>query len=291
MNLCENICAALCYILSQRFAKIFTEIHKRKIINNEGEIASFLAMTYRMKIIAVIPARYASTRFPAKLMQDLGGKTVILRTYEASVATKLFDDVFVVTDSDLIFNEIVSNGGKAIMSIKEHESGSDRIAEAVASLDVDIVVNVQGDEPFTEAGPLEQVLSVFKNDPDHKVDLASLMREITDEDEINNPNNVKVVVDQSQFALYFSRSVIPYPRDKDVGVRYFQHIGIYAFRKQALLDFYSLPMKSLEASEKLEQLRYLEFGKRIKMVETTHVGIGIDTAEDLEKARGILSSK
>ena len=291
MNLCKNICAALCYILPQRFAEIFTKIRKRKIINNEGEIASFLAMTYRMKIIAVIPARYASTRFPAKLMQDLGGKTVILRTYEASVATKLFDDVFVVTDSDLIFNEIVSNGGKAIMSIKEHESGSDRIAEAVASLDVDIVVNVQGDEPFTEAGPLEQVLSVFKNDPDHKVDLASLMREITDEDEINNPNNVKVVVDQSQFALYFSRSVIPYPRDKDVGVRYFQHIGIYAFRKQALLDFYSLPMKSLEASEKLEQLRYLEFGKRIKMVETTHVGIGIDTAEDLEKARGILSSK
>lgn len=245
----------------------------------------------KMKIIAVIPARYASTRFPAKLMQDLGGKTVILRTYEASVATKLFDDVFVVTDSDLIYNEIVSNGGKVIMSIKEHESGSDRIAEAVADLDVDIVVNVQGDEPFTEAGPLEQVLSVFKNDEERKIDLASLMREITDEDEINNPNHVKVVVDQSQFALYFSRSVIPYPRDKDAGVRYFQHIGIYAFRKQALLDFYSLPMKSLEASEKLEQLRYLEFGKRIKMVETTHVGIGIDTAEDLEKARDILSSK
>jgi 3-deoxy-manno-octulosonate cytidylyltransferase (CMP-KDO synthetase) len=236
-----------------------------------------------MKIIAVIPARYASTRFPAKLMQDLGGKTVILRTYEASVATKLFDDVFVVTDSDLIYDEIVSHGGKAIMSIKEHE--------AVANLDVDIVVNVQGDEPFTEAGPLEQVLSVFKNDEEHKIDLASLMREITDEEEINNPNNVKVVVDQSQFALYFSRSVIPYPRDTAAGVRYFQHIGIYAFRKQALLDFYSLPMKSLEASEKLEQLRYLEFGKRIKMVETTHVGIGIDTAEDLEKARGILASK
>lgn len=282
MNLCENLSVTLCYNFyhreSQRFSQSFTK-RKNKFKN------------IRMKIIAVIPARYASTRFPAKLMQDLGGKTVILRTYEASVATNLFDDVFVVTDSDLIFNEIVSNGGKAIMSIKEHESGSDRIAEAIFSLDVDIVVNVQGDEPFTEAGPLEQVLSVFINDEDRKIDLASLMREITDEEEINNPNNVKVVVDQSQFALYFSRSVIPYPRDKDVGVRYFQHIGIYAFRKQALLDFYSLPMKSLEASEKLEQLRYLEFGKRIKMVETTHVGIGIDTAEDLEKARGILASK
>ena len=241
-----------------------------------------------MKIIAVIPARYASTRFPAKLMQDLGGKTVILRTYEAAINTQLFDDVFVVTDSDLIFDEIVSNGGKAIRSIKEHESGSDRIAEAVENLDVDIVINVQGDEPFIDKEPLVKVIEVFRNDETKQVDLASLMREIKNEDEINNPNNVKVVVDQNGFALYFSRSVIPYPREKNVGVRYMQHIGIYAFRKQALLDFYSLPMKSLEASEKLEQLRYLEFGKRIKMVETTHVGIGIDTPEDLEKARKMI---
>ncbi len=241
-----------------------------------------------MKIIAVIPARYASTRFPAKLMQDLGGKTVILRTYEAAINTKLFDDVFVVTDSDLIYDEIVSHGGKAIKSIKEHESGSDRIAEAVENLEVDIVINVQGDEPFIDAEPLAKVIEVFRNDLDQKVDLASLMREITNADDINNPNNVKVVVDQNGFALYFSRSVIPYPRETNVGVRYMQHIGIYAFRKQALLDFYSLPMKSLEASEKLEQLRYLEFGKRIKMIETIHVGIGIDTPEDLEKARKMI---
>lgn len=241
-----------------------------------------------MKIIAVIPARYASTRFPAKLMQDLGGKTVILRTYEAAIKTQLFDDVFVVTDSDIIYDEIVSHGGKAIKSIKQHESGSDRIAEAVENLEVDIVINVQGDEPFIDAEPLAKVIEVFRNDWNQKVDLASLMREITNEDDINNPNNVKVVVDQNGFALYFSRSVIPYPREKNVGVRYMQHIGIYAFRKQALLDFYSLPMQSLEASEKLEQLRYLEFGKRIKMVETTHVGIGIDTPEDLEKARKML---
>lgn len=241
-----------------------------------------------MKIIAVIPARYASTRFPAKLMQDLGGKTVILRTYEAAIATHLFDDVFVVTDSNLIFDEIISNGGKAIMSIKEHESGSDRIAEAIENLDIDIVVNVQGDEPFIKKEPLEKVIEVFKNDASKKVDLASLMTEIKDEEEINNPNNVKVVVDQNNFALYFSRSVIPFPREKNVGVTYYKHIGIYAFRKQALLDFYSLPMKSLEASEKLEQLRYLEYGKRIKMVETNHVGIGIDTIEDLEKARKMI---
>lgn len=241
-----------------------------------------------MKIIAVIPARYASTRFPAKLMQDLGGKTVILRTYEAAVATQLFDDVFVVTDSQLIFDEIQKNGGKAIMSIKEHESGSDRIAEAVENMEVDVVVNVQGDEPFINKKPLEELIAIFKNDTNKQVDLASLMFQITDKEEINNPNNVKVITDQQGFALYFSRSVIPFPRDEHAGVRYMKHIGIYAFRKAALLDFYRLPMLSLEASEKLEQLRYLEYGKRIKMIETTDGSIGIDTLEDLEKARKLI---
>ena len=241
-----------------------------------------------MKIIAVIPARYASTRFPAKLMQDLCGKTVITRTYEAAIAIKLFDEVFVVTDSELIYNEIVVNSGKAIMSVKNHESGSDRIAEAIENLEVDIVVNVQGDEPFIDFESLKKLIEVFNQDVDNQVDLASLMREIKDKTDIENPNNVKVVVDQNQFALYFSRSVIPYPREKNVGVRFMQHIGVYAFRKKALLDFYALPMKSLEASEKLEQLRYLEFGKRIKMVETSHIGIGIDTLEDLEKARKMM---
>ena len=213
---------------------------------------------------------------------------MILRTYEAAKKSNLFDDVFVVTDSDLIYDEIVSNGGKAIKSRKEHESGSDRIAEAVENMDVDIVVNVQGDEPFINTDALEKLIEVYEKDVEKKVDLASLMCEIKDEDEINNPNNVKVVVDQNGFALYFSRSVIPYAREKNVGVRYMQHIGIYAFKKQALLDFYNLPMKSLEASEKLEQLRYLEFGKRIQMVEISDKSIGIDTPEDLEKARKML---
>jgi 3-deoxy-manno-octulosonate cytidylyltransferase (CMP-KDO synthetase) len=242
-----------------------------------------------MKIIAVIPARYASTRFPAKLLQDLGGKTVILRTYQAAVSTNLFDDVFVVTDSGLIFDEIISNGGKAIRSIKDHESGSDRIAEAVQDMKVDLVINVQGDEPFIDKKPLEELIQVFKNDHDKKIDLGSLMFEINETADINNPNNVKVITDQQGFALYFSRSVIPYPREEQVGVRYMKHIGIYAFRKEALLDFYRLPMLTLEASEKLEQLRYLEYGKRIKMVETNHGSIGIDTLEDLEKARKLLS--
>ncbi|MCK7591110.1 3-deoxy-manno-octulosonate cytidylyltransferase [Subsaxibacter sp. CAU 1640] len=238
-----------------------------------------------MKIISMIPARYSASRFPAKLMQNLAGKTVILRTYEATVATQLFDDVYVVTDSQLIYDEIVNNGGKAIMSKKEHQSGSDRIAEAVEDLDVDIVVNVQGDEPFTERESLEKVLGVFEHDVQKEIDLASLMVEIDDWDEISNPNTVKVIVDQNNFALYFSRSPIPFPRDKEAGARYFKHKGIYAFRKQALLDFYRLPMQFLEATEKIECIRYLEYGKKIKMVETTVQGVEIDTPEDLERAK------
>jgi 3-deoxy-manno-octulosonate cytidylyltransferase (CMP-KDO synthetase) len=238
-----------------------------------------------MKIISMIPARYRASRFPGKLMQDLEGKTVIRRTYEATVATNLFDAVYVVTDSDIIYNEITNHGGKAIMSKKEHESGSDRIAEAVQELDLDIVVNVQGDEPFTERESLEKLLNVFKNDESKKIDLASLMVEITDWDEIKNPNTVKVIVDQNDFALYFSRSPIPYPRDKEVAKKYYKHKGIYAFRKQALLDFYNLPMQSIEASEKIECIRYLEYGKKIKMVETNIEGVEIDTPEDLERAK------
>lgn len=233
----------------------------------------------------MIPARYSASRFPGKLMQNLAGKTVILRTYEATVATNLFDEVYVVTDSDVIYNEITSNGGKAIMSQKEHDSGSDRIAEAVEHMDVDIVVNVQGDEPFTERESLKKVLDVFKDDDKRDIDLASLMVEITDWDEISNPNTVKVIVDQNNFALYFSRSPIPFPRDKEAGARYFKHKGIYAFRKDALIDFYKLPMRFIEATEKIECIRYLEYGKRIKMVETTVEGVEIDTPEDLERAK------
>ncbi|MBU2951037.1 3-deoxy-manno-octulosonate cytidylyltransferase [Tamlana agarivorans] len=235
----------------------------------------------------MIPARYAASRFPGKLMQDLGGKTVILRTYEATVATQLFDDVFVVTDSDIIYQEIISHGGKAMMSKKEHDCGSDRIAEAVEFLDVDIVINVQGDEPFTDKESLRKLIEVFKEDQDKSIDLASLMVHITNEDEIKNPNTVKVIVDKFNFALYFSRSPIPYLRDKDSGAKYFKHKGVYAFRKEAVLDFYKLPMLPLEASEKIECIRYLEYGKRIKMVETDVEGVEIDTPEDLERAKKI----
>jgi len=237
-----------------------------------------------MKVIAMIPARYGATRFPGKLMADLGGKPVIVRTYEATKATQLFDEVYVVTDSEIIKDVIEENGGKAVLSIKEHECGTDRIAEAVENLDVDIVVNVQGDEPFVKKEPLQKVVDVFKGADADKIDLASLMQEMKDWKDITDPNYVKVIVDQNDFALYFSRSPIPYPRDKDAGARYYEHIGVYAFRKQAILDFYHLPMRSLEATEKVECIRFLEYGKNIKMVETGYMGIEIDTPEDLKKA-------
>ncbi|MGJ8659160.1 3-deoxy-manno-octulosonate cytidylyltransferase [Cellulophaga fucicola] len=238
-----------------------------------------------MKIIAMIPARYAASRFPGKLMQDLAGKPVIVRTYETAVNTNLFDDVFVVTDSDIIYDTITSAGGKAIMSKKEHECGSDRIAEAVEDMDVDIVLNIQGDEPFTPKEGLERVLSVFKGDDADQIDLASVMSVLTNEDDIKDPNFVKVVCDTNNFALYFSRSPIPYPREKNVGLTYYEHKGVYAFRKAALMDFYNLPMLPLEASEKIECIRYLEYGKKIKMIVDNTSGIEIDTPEDLERAQ------
>ena len=186
------------------------------------------------KIGAFIPARYAATRFPAKLMQALGDKTVIRHTYDNTVATGLFDEVYVVTDSEIIFNEITTNGGKAIMSKKEHESGSDRIAEAIEHLTIDIVVNVQGDEPFVKKEPLEKLIAVFKDDI---VQVASLMQALTNTELIADPNYVKVAVDKNSNALFFSRSVIPYARNTELAITYFEHIGVYAFKKQALLDF------------------------------------------------------
>ena len=241
-----------------------------------------------MKVIAMIPARYSASRFPGKLMKDLGGKPVILRTYEATIATQLFDDVFVVTDSDVIFNTITEYGGKAIMSQKEHDCGSDRIAEAVENMDVDIVINVQGDEPFIDTVSLEKLVKIFQNDPANEIDLASLKVEMKDANDIQNPNNVKVITDQKDFAMYFSRSPIPFQRDMDVETKYFKHIGVYAFRKSALIDFYYTDKTPLESSEKIEGIRYLEVGKRIKMVETQSAVVGIDTPEDLEKAKEIL---
>ncbi|UTD13998.1 3-deoxy-manno-octulosonate cytidylyltransferase [Tenacibaculum mesophilum] len=237
-----------------------------------------------MKIIAMIPARYSASRFPGKLMKDLGGKPVIVRTYEAAVKANLFDEVYVVTDSEVIYNSIEKVGGEVLMSKKEHECGSDRIAEAVQNLDVDIVVNVQGDEPFIDTVSLSKLISVFKSDIQKEIDLASLKVKMTNKEDIQNLNNVKVITDTNDFAIYFSRSIIPYHRDKEVPVNYYKHKGVYAFRKEALIDFYHTPMTPIEAAEKIECIRYLEVGKKIKMIETSVESIGIDTPEDLEKA-------
>lgn len=241
-----------------------------------------------MKIAAFIPARYAATRFPAKLMQQLGDKTVILHTYDNTVATGLFDAVYVVTDSEIIFQEITSHGGRAIMSIKSHESGSDRIAEAAANMEIDIIVNVQGDEPFVQRDPLEKLLATFNGVDGEKVKVASLMQVLEDPALIQDSNYVKVAVDRNMNALFFSRSVIPYPRDTSITSTYYEHIGVYAFRKESLMQFTNWPVTPLEAAEKIECLRYLEYGIPLRMVVTTYMGVEIDTPEDLIKAAALL---
>ncbi|MDR3713452.1 MAG: 3-deoxy-manno-octulosonate cytidylyltransferase [Puia sp.] len=241
-----------------------------------------------MKTIAMIPARYAATRFPAKLMQRLGNKTVIRHTYENTLATGLFDEVVVVTDSKVIYEEILAHGGTAKMSRAEHESGSDRIAEAVADMDVDLVVNVQGDEPFVQRAPLEKLLAVFTGPGGKQVQVASLVQVLKDPALIEDPNYVKVALDKNSNALFFSRSVIPYPRNPDAAVSYYEHIGVYAFRKEALLQFTNWPVSPLESVEKIECLRYLENGVAMKMVITQYMGVEIDTPEDLERAARLL---
>ena len=241
-----------------------------------------------MKTIAVIPARFAATRFPGKLMQKIGDKTIISMVYENVRATGLFDDVLVATDNDTVVDEIKSIGGSVIKSIQEHPSGSDRIAEAIINMDIDVVVNVQGDEPFVNRAPLEKLIRVFD---DASVEVASVMQKLGTDEDINNPNVVKVVCDKNNNALYFSRSPIPYKRNLQSSLPIYKHIGVYAYRKDTLLSFTKWPMGVLEQTEMLEQLRYLENGVKIKMVETTSTSIGIDTPEDLEKAKLFFKNK
>jgi 3-deoxy-manno-octulosonate cytidylyltransferase (CMP-KDO synthetase) len=235
-----------------------------------------------MKQIAVIPARYAATRFPGKLMELLGDRPVITRTYEAALATGLFDAVIVATDSDVIAGEIRSRGGTVAMTRDDHESGTDRIAEAVAHIEADVIVNVQGDTPFVNTDALRRLLHLFT---DESVQVASLMDPITDPDELQNPNVVKVVVDKNQNSLFFSRSVLPYPRNTAITIPHYRHIGVYAFRKKALLQFTLWPVTPLEDAEKIECLRFLENGIPLRMALTDPIGVDINTPEDLIKAR------
>lgn len=241
-----------------------------------------------MKKIAVIPARYASVRFPGKLMQLLGDRTIIRTTYENTIATNLFNEVLVVTDSNIIYDELKKCNANVLMSHGQHESGSDRIAESIENIDCDVVLNVQGDEPFVDKQALQSILNAFN---DSRVQVASLMHQMFEQSDIENPNNVKVVVDKNSNALLFSRSVIPFFRDKDADVMFYKHIGIYAYRKNVLIQFAKWKQTPLEMAEKLEQLRYLENGISIKMILSQQASIGIDIPEDMELARQYLSEQ
>lgn len=240
-----------------------------------------------MKSTALIPARYGSTRFPGKPLKMLGSKTIVRHTYDNTVSTQLFDEVIVVTDDERIYKEVTKHGGRALMSEGEFETGSDRIASVAKKLDTDVIINVQGDEPFVNRQVLRDLLAVF-NDSQNQV--ASLMTAIEKEADIQNPNYVKVVVDINNYALYFSRSPIPFRRNAGSRIQYYKHIGIYGYRKEVLLQFPALEKTPLESTEMLEQLRYLENGYRIKMVTTQETPLSIDTPEDLEKAIAFLQS-
>jgi 3-deoxy-manno-octulosonate cytidylyltransferase (CMP-KDO synthetase) len=234
------------------------------------------------KFIAVIPARYESIRFPGKPLALLKGKFLIQQVYERVKSTNLFDEVYVATDNEKIFHVVKGFNGKVVMTDPGHKSGTDRVAEVCSKIDFDVVVNIQGDEPFINKITLQKLLNCFA---DKKVQTASLMHPFTEE--ISNPNFVKVITDDNGDAVYFSRSVIPFNRDNSK-IEYFHHIGVYAFRKGALLDFVSLPEGKLEKTEKLEQLRLLENGRKIRMVLTDYEGFGIDTEADLLKAEKLL---
>ena len=214
-------------------------------------------------------------------MQKMGEHTIISMVYQNAVDMKLFDDVVVVTDSDVISDEIIKIGGSVVKSKKEHHCGSDRIAEACEEMNVDVVVNIQGDEPFIKKEPIEKLLNAFE---DGGVSVASLMQKFPENESYENTNIVKVVCNKFNDALYFSRSVVPYKRNKDIEELVYRHIGVYAYRKNALLNFTKWPVGVLEKTELLEQLRYLENGVSIRMVETYEASVGIDTPEDLKKA-------
>ncbi|MDR9400290.1 MAG: 3-deoxy-manno-octulosonate cytidylyltransferase [Psychroflexus sp.] len=244
-----------------------------------------------MKVVAMIPARYDSSRFPGKLLKPLAGKPIIYRTYQAVQHMNLFDKIYVVTDSSEIQKYLEEVDVPILRSRETHECGSDRLAEFAHQIDADIIINVQGDEPFTNKADIRRLIELFKKDTDKHIDLASLMMPLSVMSSIKNPNNVKVVVNKQSQAIYFSRHPIPYLRDQSTSVDYFKHVGIYAFRKQALIDFYYSPKGKLEKAEAIECIRHIENGKTIQMLETDQPGIGIDTPEDLTEAEKLWHKK
>lgn len=250
-----------------------------------------------MKIIGIIPARYGSSRFPGKPLAELQDKPLIMHVYHRAVKASVLSDLFVATDDVRIQSAVEELGGKAVMTRTDHVSGTDRLAEAAEKLEADIIVNIQGDEPLIESDMINQVTQPLIEL--ERIPMATLKKKIVNADELENPNVVKVIVDEEDFALYFSRSLIPHPKKGyktimklnevvDVQPPFYKHIGIYAYRKHFLMKFTKLPVGCLEQIEELEQLRALEYGYRIKVIETKYDTIAVDTTEDLERVKELL---
>jgi 3-deoxy-manno-octulosonate cytidylyltransferase (CMP-KDO synthetase) len=239
-----------------------------------------------MNAIGIIPARYHSTRLEGKPLVDILGQPMIQHVYEGARRSASLREVIVATDDTRIQRVVEGFGGKAVLTSRSHPTGTDRVAEVARALEADVVVNIQGDEPFIQPGMIDEVVAPLAEDP--AIPLCTSMHEVTDREDFSNPNVVKVVVDRAGFALYFSRSLIPYPRNAE-GHRVFEHIGIYAYRRDFLLEFAQLAPTPLERSESLEQLRALEHGRRIRVVLTMHpyIPLSVDTPEDLERARAL----
>jgi 3-deoxy-manno-octulosonate cytidylyltransferase (CMP-KDO synthetase) len=239
-----------------------------------------------MNVVGVIPARFASTRLPGKPLQDIVGKPMIQHVYENAARSKILSDIVVATDDERIRAAVAGFGGKAMLTSRDHNTGTDRVAEVARSMGAGIVVNIQGDEPFVAPGMIDEIVQPLLDDPD--LPMCTSMHEIADPADYANPNVVKVVVDLSGNALYFSRSLIPYPRRTE-GHRAFEHIGMYAYTKDFLLAYASLPQTPLEKLESLEQLRVIEHGYRLRVVETRqdYIPLSVDTQEDLERARDL----
>lgn len=236
-----------------------------------------------MKIIGVIPARWGSTRFEGKVLAEIHGKPMLQHVFERAKKSRALNDVIIACDDERILKAANAFGAKAVMTSPKHPSGTDRIAEAVRSLKIDIVVNIQGDEPLIQPKVIDDLVKALQKDK--ACVMATTIKAVADEADLRNPNVVKVVVDKSNVALYFSRSCIPFNRDGQPwqNIKFYKHLGLYAYWKSFLMKFKGLPKSPLEAAEKLEQLRVLDAGYKIKTIETTVDTIGVDTPEDLVK--------
>jgi len=243
-----------------------------------------------MNVIGVIPARFQSVRFEGKPLALLGGRPMIQHVYERALRSSLLTTLVVATDDERIFDAVKDFGGAAVMTSPRHRSGTDRVAEAAAATSADVVINIQGDEPFISPLVIDQLVEPFRSEPG--IEMTTLMRPIEDDRDIDDPNVVKVVVDEAGFALYFSRSLIPFSRNQTAGTRAYEHIGLYAYSKSFLNDYSRLEPTPLEQAEGLEQLRVIEHGKRIRVVETAdHLGLSVDTPEDLSRAESFLANQ